>query len=184
MAAPVDSLELEPYRAYLRVLAGLQVPRELQGCVDPSDLVQETLLHAHRNRALFRGSTAAERAAWLRQILACRVVDALRRRSRTADTRSLDAALDESTARLADLLVAPHSTPSQKLAREEAALEAARGLAELSEAQAQAIVLRHLENRPVAEIAQLMGRTPEAVGGLLRHGLKTLRGLMSEAHSR
>ena len=49
------------------------------GRIDPSDLVQQTLLKAHEKRDQFRGKTDAERAAWLRAILADQIADALRR---------------------------------------------------------------------------------------------------------
>ena len=43
----------------------------LQGRIDPSDLVQQTLLKAHEKQDQFRGKTDAELfAAWLRTILA------------------------------------------------------------------------------------------------------------------
>jgi hypothetical protein len=66
---------LERYRDYLLLLARLQLDRGLQAKLDPSDLAQETLLKAHRNWEQFRGRTEAERAAWLRAILARHLAD-------------------------------------------------------------------------------------------------------------
>ena len=40
---------LELYRNYLRLLADMQISRRLAGKVDPSDLVQEAFLEAHRD---------------------------------------------------------------------------------------------------------------------------------------
>jgi hypothetical protein len=58
------------YRDYLRLLARLGIDRRLRGKVDPSDLVQETCLEAHRDFGQFQGRTEAELLAWLRRILA------------------------------------------------------------------------------------------------------------------
>src|SRR4051794_21541311 len=70
---------LEAYRNYLRLLARTGIDAELRGKVDPSDLVQETLLKAHRHFGQFRGRTEPELAAWLRQILASNLADLVRR---------------------------------------------------------------------------------------------------------
>ena len=47
--------------------------------LDPSDVVQETLLKAHQGLDQFRGDTDAEMAAWLRAILTNTLADWLRR---------------------------------------------------------------------------------------------------------
>src|SRR5262245_49774016 len=78
-AEPADVWPLERYRRYLRVIAGPQVNRLLQGKVDASDVVQEALLKAHRDRGQFRGQTEAERLGWLRRILANTLADTRRR---------------------------------------------------------------------------------------------------------
>src|SRR5262249_22895207 len=75
---------LELYRNYLRLLARLQVGRRLRGKADPSDLVQEAFLAAHRTFAQFAGTTEGELVDWLRQILASKLVDLARRYLGTA----------------------------------------------------------------------------------------------------
>ena len=70
---------LELYRRYLALLARVQIGKRLQGKVDASDIVQETFLDAHRNFAHFRGASEAQLIHWLRQILAAKLADLLRR---------------------------------------------------------------------------------------------------------
>src|SRR3954470_22167833 len=70
---------LELFRDYLRLLARLELDRRLRGKADPSDLVQETFLEAHRDFPQFRGGTEPELAAWLRQILARNLANLVRR---------------------------------------------------------------------------------------------------------
>src|SRR5437660_10323695 len=94
-----SSLELEHYRSYLRLLAGLRVGARYRAKLDPSDLVQQALLRAHQAATEFRGTTSAEMAAWLRRLLARTLAAGLRdlgpeKRDVTRE-RTLAAALDE-----------------------------------------------------------------------------------------
>src|SRR5205823_11120070 len=121
MQHEAEGLALERFRDYLLLLARAQLGDRLRGKLDPSDVVQQTLLDAHRQRGQFRGGTPAEMAAWLRRMLACNLADALRalgRQKRDAGReRSLEAALDESSGRLEAWLVAAGSSPSQHAQR-------------------------------------------------------------------
>src|SRR5712692_2106916 len=95
--AEAQGLALERFRHYLLLLARLHLGDRLQAKFDPSDVVQQTLLEAHRKQAQFRGKSEPEMAAWLRQMLACTIADALRAFGRAkrdaAQERSLEAAL-------------------------------------------------------------------------------------------
>jgi RNA polymerase sigma-70 factor (ECF subfamily) len=175
---------LDRYRAYLHLLARLHLADRLRGKVDPSDVVQQTLLQAHQNFGLFRGRTDAELAAWLRQILARHLAHLIRDFARAkrdaAVERSLEAALGESSARLGDWLAAGQSSPSDRAARDEAAVRLADALAELPEPQREALVLQHWQGLSLAEIGERLGRTPAAVAGLIKRGLRRLRDLLHE----
>jgi RNA polymerase sigma-70 factor (ECF subfamily) len=173
---------LERFRSYLLLLARLQVGARAPSRLDPSDLVQQTLLEAHRQRDEFRGTTDAERAAWLRQILAHNLADADRALHRgkrdVRRERSLEAALERSSAELAGLLADARPSPSQQAVGQEQVAILAQALAELPEDQRQAVALKHLEGLSLEQIGQRLGRTPVAVAGLLKRGLKRLRELL------
>jgi RNA polymerase sigma-70 factor (ECF subfamily) len=170
---------LERFRAYLRVLAGLQMDPRLRSKVDPSDLVQQTLLKAYRALHQFRGGTANEQAAWLRQILARTLANAVRDltcgKRNVAHERSLEAALNQSSSRLAAWLVAGEDSPSQEAVRHEQALRLARELAALPDLQREVLLLKHCQGWTVADISMHIGRTPAAVASLMRRGLQQLR---------
>jgi RNA polymerase sigma-70 factor (ECF subfamily) len=174
--APVPGWCVERFRDYLRLLARLQLDERLRGKLDPSDVVQEALLKAHQAQAQCRGATDAERAAWLRQVLANTLADAARRYL-GADKRNveLERSLQESSARLERLLADNRSTPEEQAQGQEQLARLAEGLAALPDDQRQAVEMRHLQGVPVGEIARKMGRTRAAVAGLLRRGLDGLR---------
>ena len=171
--------ELERHRDYLRVLARLQLGRSLRGKLDPSDLVQQTLLKAHQAIDQFRGNSPAELNAWLRRILARTLASAVRDHGRgrrdLALERSLERSIEESSARLEAWLAAEQSSPSQRAERNEQALLLVKALAALPEAQREALLLKHCQGWSLAEIGKHLDRTPTAVASLLQRGLRQLR---------
>jgi RNA polymerase sigma-70 factor (ECF subfamily) len=170
---------LESYRAYLMLLARVSLRRELQGKFGVSDIVQETLLKAHEAFDQFRGQTEEEFTAWLRQILARRVAS-LARTFRTAarnvrHERRLENSLAESELRLANLISASQSTPSQQLRRREASVLLAEALESLPSDYREVVLLRTLEDRPWSEVAALMNRSTDAARMLWVRAIKQLR---------
>jgi RNA polymerase sigma-70 factor (ECF subfamily) len=172
---------VEDYRDYLRLLARMQLDPRLQGKIDPSDVVQQTLVKAHQHRDQFHGDNEAERAGWLRRILANTLIDAARKFQRELRLeRSLEQAVDASSARLEAWLAAEQSSPSEQADRQEQLLHLARALGELPDDQRTVVELHHLRGLSVAEVAGGLGKTDAAVAGLLRRGLKKLRELLRE----
>ena len=179
---------LERYRKYLALLARLQLDRRLQGKVDLSGVVQQTLLEAYRMLPRFHAKTQQDMAAWLRRILANNLADEVRKlgtaKRNARRERSLEAALEESSARLGAWLAAEQSTPSQQAQREEQALRVADALASLPDAQREALELQHWHGWSVAQIAEHMGKSRSAVAGLIKRGLEHLRRTMHDERFR
>jgi RNA polymerase sigma-70 factor (ECF subfamily) len=177
---------LETYRAYLDLLARVELGRRLRTKVDTSDIVQETFLEAHRNFGTFRGGQEREFVAWLRGILAAKIANLVRHYVGTQgrDVRreqGLQITLDHSSQALDRGLFALQSTPSQQVARREQGVLLAEGLARLPEEYREVLVLRHLEELTFPEVAQRMDRSIDSVQKLWVRGLARLRQLMKDA---
>jgi RNA polymerase sigma-70 factor (ECF subfamily) len=171
---------LEQFRPYLRLLAQLHLQPALQGKVDPSDLVQQTFLQAYRGLDGFRGQTSGELAAWLRQILARTLSHTMRdygRARRDVDReQSLQVSLAASSAQLECWFACDQSpSPSKQAQFNEQALLLADALAQLPEAQRQALIWQHWQGWSLEEIGQKLGRSRAAVAGLIKRGLQQLR---------
>jgi RNA polymerase sigma-70 factor (ECF subfamily) len=170
------------FRPYLHLLARLQLRNELQGKLDASDLVQETLLKAHKKREQFAGHSDRELAAWLRQILANTLTDAARKlRPDVPLGLPLERALEESSARLEAWLAGKEAAPGERAIRQEELLELSQALEQLPRDQRTAVELKHLQGWSMEAISQRMGRTRVAVGGLLRRAMDNLRERLRES---
>lgn len=169
---------LPRFRSYLRLLARSHLADNHQHKVDPSDIVQQTLLEAYDQRERFAGNDD-QLAAWLRQILVNNVSDAMRalaRQCRDAKReRSIDAAIDDSFLKVHEWLAAEQTSPSEQAIRSEKLLRLADALEELPAAQREAVILHHIHGWTLARTAEHLRRGESAVAGLLHRGLKGLR---------
>ncbi len=171
---------LERYRAYLTLLARVQIGRRLQGKSDAADMVQEAFLEAARHFAQFRGQTEPELAAWLRQILATCLAHLVRRYYGTQARdirleRTLEDELDQSSRAIDRGLVADQSSPSQSASRREQSVLLADALDCLPPDYREVIILRHLEGLTFPEVAARMRRSLDSVEKLWVRALPRLR---------
>ena len=173
---------LEPFRDRLRLLARAELDVHLQGKIDPSDVVQQTLLEAYQARDQFRGKSEAELVGWLQRILAHNLADVVRRYNTAARDvvleHSLEASLAESASRLDVWLADERSSPTQKVLRQEQLGRLYEALMKLPEDQRIAVEGKHLHGLGVEQISQQMGKTEAAISGLLRRGMRGLRELL------
>jgi RNA polymerase sigma-70 factor (ECF subfamily) len=177
--ASISGAEFEKYRRYLAFLARMHVDQRLNAKVDLSGIVQQTLFEAHQDLGRWKSLPSGEKMAFLRQILAHNIQDEIRMlKAGKRDVRreqSLEQAFENSSLRLMNWVGVDASSPSSKLNRAERAMQLAAALDRLPEAQREALVLQHWERKSLADIASHMQRTPAAVAGLLKRGLRQLR---------
>lgn len=175
---------LASYRSYLMFLARGQISQRLEAKATASDIVQETLMHAHRAFDQFAGSSEKELLGWLRQILSARLVDTLRRyTSQKRDYRleeRMHREMDDSTRRLRRGLLVDPQTPSRQAIRRESMLQLADALEKIAPDYRQVVVLHHLEGLSVDEVAQRMNRSPSGVRKLWARALVKLRQAIKE----
>jgi|SRR5579872_442962 len=182
--ASASGVAFEPYRRYLAFLARMYVGPHLNGKVDLSGIVQQTLLEAYQDQSQWNSLPSEQKMAFLRRVLAHNAQDEIRKL--TADKRdvhrekSLEQAFENSSHRLMNWIALDASSPSMKMNKAEQALQLAAALDRLPDAQREALVLQHWEGRSLAEIASHMKRTPAAVAGLLKRGLRQLRAELGE----
>lgn len=171
---------LERFHSWLRLVARLELDTRLNAKLDPSDVVQQTLLEAHQALPKFRGTTEGELVAWLRQILSHVLAHEVRRYHGTQKRDAgrevpLEAGSFDGSLRLAGLLAASTASPSQKAMAHEQELLLADALSRLPDDYREVLILRHLEDLPFATISQRMTRSVGAVRMLWVRALAALR---------
>ncbi len=169
---------LGEFRPYLRMLAGMHLDPMLKQRIDPSDIIQQTLLNAHRAASQFRGGSDAEFAGWLKQTLVRELARQMRDQGRASRDvsreKSLHESLEASSLRLEQLLVDDTAAPDSLASRNERALRIARALESLPDTQRDAIELHYWHHHSLQEIADLQQKSKSTVAGAIRRGLKAL----------
>lgn len=168
-------MDLERFRPYLEALAELLLDRRLRRKLDTSDVVQQTLLDAHRQFDQFRGSTDAELKAWLREILVHNLNDTVKAFGRDKRNVRLEVAIRSTACRLDGWIAASQTSPSTRAAHDEEILKITEALERLPEDQRTAVRLHHLKELSLRETAELMGKTPSSVASLIHRGVEGLR---------
>ncbi len=172
-------------RSYLRARAHEQLDGQLQVKVSPSDVVQETLLEAHRGFATFQGATRGELVVWVQGILKHRVQTAYRR-YRGASKRDIgrETGLHElSESKQPPEIAAIHSSPSGHAVANEEQTRLEAALRELSPRHEQVIRLRNELKLSFSEVAVALSCSDDAAQKLWTRAVKQLsRKLNSNEH--
>jgi RNA polymerase sigma-70 factor (ECF subfamily) len=170
---------LDRHRARLRRMVAMRLDPRLASRLDPSDIVQEALADATVHLDEYLRTRPLPFYLWLRRLTWERVVEAHRRnikaRKRSvARERSLDYPLsDDSMMLLARRFVAPTSSPSHRLVRDEQYLHVLAELHELRPRDREVLVLLYLEQLSTKEAATVLNITDRAV--MARHTRALIR---------
>ena len=182
-------LLLGRHRDRLKRMVAVHLDRRLAARVDPSDIVQEALLDAHRDLSDYLHRRPLPLYPWLRQLAWERLLKWHRAHLR-AQKRSVgreeprELALPEDSAvLLAHRLIAAGTSPSRRLIRDELRQRVRAALEAASPRDRQILVMRHLEEMSAAEIAAALGITERAAKARHTRALERLRGLLDEGSS-
>lgn len=178
MEQRIDPEQLEQYRAFLHLVARLDLDPRLCGKLDVSGVVQQTLLEAYQALSQFRGEGEEALLGWLQQILTRNLLDEIRRLRRAKYDAALECSLEELSGRSRARLASEQSSPFTRVCRNEELLRLSAALEQLPADQQTALVLHYLQGLPLAELAAQMGRTKPAIAGLLHRGITRLRDLL------
>lgn len=175
---------LELYRGYLRLVARSLIRSSLRMKLEPSDLVQETFLKAHREFGQFAGRSEPELVSWLRRILVNSLAnEAKHHRRQGRDHRrqeSLEVLLDRSGLTIQQALATSLGSPSEQAARREQSVLLADALNRLAVDHREVFIRRTLEHVSFETIAAEMGRSTGAVRMLWARAVKRLTHLLEE----
>lgn len=171
---------LDRYRPLLRARAHDSLGADLQVRVDESDVVQQVCLSAQDAIARFEGSSEPELVQWLLRMVEHAVLH-IAERERKAEKRAIYREVRGSgpLRQAAD----PHTSPSRRAMRGEQRLLLEQALEQLPEEQREAVRLKYLEQATLSETAARLGKTEDAVSGLLQRGMAKLNRILRNLES-
>ncbi len=178
---------LNRHRNRLKRMVAVRMDPQLNARFDPSDVVQDVLAEAARKLPGYASSVSIPFYPWLRRIAWDRLI-ALRQQHFQAQKRSvaregpscLDLP-DESAMHLAEQMVASGTSPSGGVLREELRARVRSALDRMDPADREILVMRHLEQLQVSEIASLLGISQGAVKMRRLRAAERLRELLEDS---
>ena len=170
----------QQYRPLLRRLVASRLDRRLAGRVDPSDIVQETLVEAFRRIRSEQWPRTDSIIPWLTKLATQNVIIAHRRHLLT-QKRSVSC---EQEIKSSSDSAAPHNMvglrcrfqddPAVNAIRQERARRIAQQLSHLPALSQQVVRLRFIEGKSLAEIAEEVDLSVDAVSKRIMRSLKKL----------
>ena len=150
------------HRERLRRMVAVRMDPRLAARLDPSDVVQETLVEAIRMLPDYLRRRPLPFYPWLRQLAWQRLMQlhrehVLRQKRSVTREEPRDMLLpDESVAELADRLAASGTSPSARLVKREMIARVQSAFGELASSDREILILRHLEQLSADEAAEVL----------------------------
>jgi RNA polymerase sigma-70 factor (ECF subfamily) len=178
---------LELHRLRLRRLVSMRMDRRLAARLDPSDVVQDSMARAFARRDAYLAAPSRPFYAWLREIACNRLIDlhrrhvkAQRRTVMREETAAGPPASAESRGNLARRLLDASVSPSRQIEQREQLQRLRTALDSLRPTDREILVMRHLEELSVEEIADVLKITRTAVTSRLLRALQRLGRLIDD----
>jgi RNA polymerase sigma-70 factor (ECF subfamily) len=172
------------HRDRLCRMVAVRLDRRLAARVDPSDVVQEALAEAARKLPAYLRQQPVPFYHWLRRLAWEHLLKmhqrhlTARKRCAGREEQGLPGLPDESALALVGRLVAPGTSPSNRLLRAELCQRVRGALAQLAEGDREVLVLRYLEDLPFSAIAEVLALNEGAVKMRHTRALRRLCGLL------
>jgi RNA polymerase sigma-70 factor (ECF subfamily) len=164
----------------------IRLDRRLQGRVDESDVVQETLLEVTRRMDEYLRSRTMPFYLWMRQIAGQKLIDIHRQHLGTR-MRNVGRELSlhrgpfpaASSISLAAQLLGHITSPSQAVVKAEARDQVQEALNKMDELDREVLALRHFEQLSNGEIAEVLGLTESGATARYVRALRRLKKVLS-----
>ncbi len=174
---------LSCFRERLSRMVAVRFDRRMSARVDPSDIVQETLVDAAGRLDQYLLERPIAYYPWLRRLALDRLDKTLRRHTafrRDVGREEPQALPDESALELAERLLAGYTDPPRVAQRKERKAHVRNLLDQLPSGDREVLVLRFLEQLSTNEAADVLGITPGAVRLRLMRALQRVRCQMGD----
>lgn len=160
---------------------GQRIPAGMRAVVDAEDIIQQAYVHVFRDIENCRATDEPSFFSWLRSIVDHRLHDAIRfyraeKRGGKKNRASAVASPEQSSLmNLVELLSAGSHRPSRSAIRHEDIAAVHKAIESLPEKYRQAVQLRMLDGKSLAEAATAMECSPGTVQGLVDRAKRKLR---------
>lgn len=174
------------HRSRLRTMIGLRLDPRVAARIDPSDVVQEALIEAHRRFDRYLRERPLPFYPWLRQLAWDRLVN-LHHKHLTAGKRTVRREVafapllsNDSVGLLARRIFDRHHGPQSQVVQAELQARVRLALERLSESDREILVLRFMEQLSVEEIGALLKLGESAVKMRHLRALQRLRSMLEK----